>query len=131
MPAPGGRWQARQEEAGVVEELIALAEREYQQRLAALHATRADLAEVDAALRRLAIDRVRLGDAADQRARDLQHQRQLLVEQATLQRADAQVQRELVQRLHGATDSEPTELPPEDPDGPRTEFVQPPFGAEQ
>lgn len=114
----------------MVEELIALAEREYQQRLAALRATRADLAEVDAALRRLAIDRVRLGADADQRARDLQHQRQLLVEQATLQRADAQVQRELVQRLHGAADSEPTELPPDDPDGPRTEFVQPPFGAE-
>jgi hypothetical protein len=115
----------------VVEELVALAEREYQHRLAALHATRADLAEVDAALRRLAIDRVRQGDAVDERARELRQQRQLLVEQATLQRADAQVQRELVQRLNGGTDVEPAELPHEDPDAPRTEFVQPPFGADR
>jgi hypothetical protein len=112
----------------VVEDLVVLAEREYQLRLAALHSTRADLAEVDAALRRLAIDRSRLGDVADQRERDLHQQRQLLVEQATLQRADAQVQRDLIQRLHGAAGSEPTDIPPDDPDGPGTDFVQPPFG---
>lgn len=115
----------------MVEELVALAEREYQHRLAALQATRADLAEVDAALRRLAIDRIRLGNAADERDRELRNQRQLLVEKATLQRADAQVQRELVQRLNGGTDVEPAELPPEDPDGPHTDFVQPPFGADR
>ena len=113
----------------MVEDLIALAEREYQLRLAALHSTRADLADVDAALRRLAIDRSRLGEAADQRERDLHRQRQLLVEQATIQRADAQVQRELIQRLRGAAGSEPTEIRPDDADGEQTEFVQPPFGA--
>lgn len=113
----------------MVEDLVALAEREYQLRLAALHSTRADLAEVDAALRRLAIDRSRLGDVADQRERDLHQQRRLLVEQAAVQRAEAQVQRDLIQRLHGAAGSEPTDIPDDDTDHPDTDFVQPPFGA--
>lgn len=105
-----------------------LAEREYQRRLAALHATRAELAEVDAALRRLAIDRSRLGGAADDRLQDLQQQREALLDRARNQRDGAQEQRALVQRLQGPVGPEPTELPPEDPGaGPPTDFVQPPF----
>lgn len=111
------------------DELIAQAEREYQRRLAALHATRATLAEVDATLRRLAIDRIRLGGAADEQARELRQRREELLEIAGAQREDAQAQRELVQRYQGSTGSEPSELPPEDPQaGPPTDFVQPPFG---
>ena len=115
----------------MVDDLTALAEREYQRLLAALHATRADLADVDAALHRLAIDRPRLGEAADERGRELQQRRRALVQQATTQRADAQVQREIVQRLNGAGEAEPSVLPLEDPEaGPGTDFVQPPFGGE-
>ena len=98
------------------DDLITLAEREYQRRLAALHDTRATLAEVDAALRRLAIDRARLGDVADERARGLRTRHADLLEGARVQRAEAQAQ------------PEPSELPPEDPGtGPPTDYVQPPF----
>jgi hypothetical protein len=112
----------------VGDELIVLAEREYQRRLAALHATRAELAEVDAALRRLAIERSRLGGAADDRDRELRLRRESLLDRARAQREDAQAQRELLQRYHGPSGPEPSELPPEDPEaGPPTGFVQPPF----
>jgi hypothetical protein len=112
----------------VGDDLITLAEREYQRRLAALHDTRATLAEVDAALRRLAIDRARLGDVADERARELRTRHADLLEVARVQRAEAQAQRELVQRYQGPTGPEPSELPPEDPGtGPPTDYVQPPF----
>lgn len=109
------------------DELIVLTEREYQRRLAALQATRAELAEVDAALRRLAIDRVRLG-GGDDRERELRLRREGLLDRARSQRLDAQAQRELLQRYHGPSGPEPSELPPEDlAAGPPTDYVQPPF----
>lgn len=108
------------------DELIVLTEREYQRRLAVLQATRAELAEVDAALRRLAIDRVRLGGTVDDR--ELRLRREDLLAQARAQRDHAQAQRELLQRYHGPSGPEPSELPPEDPEaGPPTDYIQPPF----
>ncbi len=111
------------------DDLIALVEREYQRRLAALQATRAELAAVDAALHRLVIDRPRLGGLADARAAELEQRRAGLLERAHAQRRDAQAQRDLVDRHRGTADPEPAELPPDVPgDGPPTDYMQPPFG---
>lgn len=110
------------------DELIVLTEREYQRRVAVLQETRAELAEVDAALRRLAIDRVRLGGSVDDRERGLRLRREDLLDQARAQRDAAQAQRELLQRYQGPSGPEPSELPPDDPEtGPPTDYVQPPF----
>jgi hypothetical protein len=111
----------------VGDEAIVLAEREYQRRLAALHTTRAEIAEVDAALRRLAIDRSRLGGVADEQARELRLRREGLLKVAGTQREDAQAQRELVQRYSSPSAPEPSELPPDLDAGTPTDFVQPPF----
>lgn len=109
------------------EELITLAEREYQRRLAALHSTREELSRVDAALRRAAIDRTRLGASMLDPSAELVQRREALIARAGLERRAAQEQRESLQRLRGSVGVEPDELSPELPEAPGAAFVQPPF----
>lgn len=101
------------------------AELAYQRALAALHTARADLADVAAARRRLAYERVQLAPAdADARDHELGVRFAELSSRATALRDEAARLREELRRHTDDAASEPSEVP----EGPEPAgFEQPPF----
>jgi hypothetical protein len=110
----------------VSDDQLVMAEREYQRCLAALHQARAQLSELEVALRRLAIDRSRLEPM-------LAAQQEAVLTSARIQAealaADAHDRAEVARaRLHHLTDffDEPNVVSPAEPN---EGFEQPPFGS--
>lgn len=97
---------------------------EYQRRLRALHQAQSELAELQAALRRLQIDRPHLNlDEAARRQQQLDTAQQQVAAQVAQRRAEAEAARREL-RLHLEGGIEPAELVSEEP---VTGFEQPPF----
>lgn len=101
------------------------AELAYQRALAALHEARASLAELNAARRRFAFDRTRLGaEAAEARAAELEATHTALVAHADQLRDRAAGLRSVLRHLSDEQSPEPDDLPDEQPPG---GYQQPPF----
>ncbi|MGC3994420.1 MAG: hypothetical protein QM779_09985 [Propionicimonas sp.] len=105
------------------------AELAYQRALTALHDVRADLADVAAAQRRLAYQRLQLSAAeAAALGEGLEARRAQLAARAAELREEAIRLREGVRRFAGDAGVEPDELPPA---APPSGFEQPPFQGEE
>lgn len=97
---------------------------EYQRRLRALHQAQSELAELQAAIRRLQIDRPHLNvDDAARQQQQLDTAQQQVAVRVAQRRAEAEVARREF-RLNSEGGIEPAELATEEP---VTGFEQPPF----